>query len=971
MSETVTELLEKLERLHHSDSRDYPLALSLAESLARQAGNTALKGIACYHQGEALENMGRFREAEERLLRGMRYAERSRDGATQLLIADVLGKVYYTLGQPNTALRWWGRGLELALDQESLPSYINIYIGIGGVYMLYGMYSESLRHHLTALDYSLELDDPYLQLKLHIWLGSDYNLQSEYRKALEHLDIARPFLARLPAGSETTEVWMHSGNAWWGLGETDKAGQAYQEAMILARRYSVRWCLSPCLQGLARIRQHNGDLDGAFRLASEALETAQANAAMYQELKSLALLASIEEARGRAREALDFYEAHARLNISMAQERNSNMLEASTLRKIHRMETRMRLLKTEQERQRLQEESIRQQAEHLAEKQSLLAINQAKSEFLAMISHEIRTPLTGVIGMLRLARKQKELTATTRGQLDTGLESAELLLDIINDILDTSKMEAGKLQLETIPFDLHKVIGQVVNLLQPRAQAKGIAFVVDTRYLPQVYYLGDPVRMRQILFNLLGNAIKFTDQGQVTLTAHTDHTLVKFSIADTGIGMDEQARSHLFRKFEQADTSTTRRFGGTGLGLAISHGLIQLMQGSIGVTSAPGEGTTFRVELPLAVTETPQDSLDRGDDTPLLTHQLRVLYAEDVPTNQLLVQTLLGEMGMDIVVVDNGLQALEALARDDFDLVLMDWRMPIMDGMTAVRHLRKGGMPGITVRDPAIFTVALTANASEREQEAGSSAGLDDYLIKPLDPEALQRTLLRAISYQLGRGRSLPLLTLQRTSQSDPPPQEAWLTAIGTLGVNVSAALPRLNFNTRRYSSWLKRFFLEQKSLFEQLASHPRASQPLLERVHAMRGVAGTLGLDELFRLATTLEQALRRQDEHIQYQAIVHCFERLQEQIQSVLPDPEADTSAQCAQLQQLPQGLEGELDALRQALDSNSLRARRQLEALLQQNPQLQALLQPLADALGKLDYPGARAALQLLLANQETTS
>lgn len=968
MSDESHALLTRLAQLRHSDARDYPQALALAEELEQQPGNMNQKAMALFHQGEALENMGRFREAEERLLRGMRYAERGRDGATQLLIADVLGKVYYTLGQPNTALRWWGRGLELALDQESLPSYINIYIGIGGVYMLYGMYSESLRHHLTALDYSQELDDPYLQLKLHIWLGSDYNLQSEYHKALEHLDIARPFLARLPAGSEATEVWMHSGNAWWGLGETDKAGQSYQEAMILARRYSVRWCLSPCLQGLARIRQHNGDLEGAFRLASEALETARANAAMYQELKSLELLATIEEMRGDAALALQHYEAHAQLNIRMAQERNVNQLEGSTLRKIHRMETRMRLLKTEQERQRLQEDAIRQQAAHLAERQSLLAINQAKSDFLAMISHEIRTPLTGVIGMLRLARKQPELTPTTRSQLDTGQESAELLLDIINDILDTSKIDAGKLTLEHIPFDLHKVISQVTKLMQPRAQAKGIGFTVDTRYLPRAHYLGDPMRLRQILFNLLGNAIKFTEQGQVALTVYADNTLVKFNIADTGIGMDAETRSHLFRKFEQADTSTTRRYGGTGLGLAISHGLVQLMQGSIGVTSAPGEGTTFRVELPLPVTDLAGETDEETGAEASLTHQLRVLYAEDVHTNQLLVQTLLNEMGMDIVVVDNGLQALEALARDDFDLVLMDWRMPVMDGMTAIRHLRQGGLAGLVVRDPAIFTVALTANASEREQEAGAHAGLDEYLIKPLDPDALHRTLQHAIDYQLGRGKPLQALNIRPAPAGETEKPPGWLSTLGTLGVNVSAALPRLNFNAARYQNWLHRFFQEQAPLFAQLEQGPRASQALLERVHAMRGVAGTLGLDELFRISTGLEQALRRQDEGINYQPLLHCFTQLRDKVLAVLPAISAIPIAAGQQLARAPAILSAELEALQHSLDTNSLRARRQYDALLQQAPEIHALLQPVGTALASLDYPAARAALQHILVTQE---
>ncbi|WP_051304460.1 ATP-binding protein [Chitinilyticum litopenaei] len=970
MNELAAGLLQGLDKLLHGEAREYPQALVLAEQLENAADTRELKARALYHQGEALENMGRFQEAEERLNRAMTLAERARDNATQLLIADVLGKVNYTLGQTNAALRCWSRGLELALDEGSLAAYINFYVGIGGIYMLYGMHEESLHHHLSALEYSQELDDPRLRLKLHIWLASDYNQLGRHAEALQQLGHSREIAAGLPAGSERTEIGLHSGNAWWGLRNLEHAAQSYQDTILLAHRYSSMWCLSPCLLGLARIRREQGQSDVALKLAREALQAAEQNAAPFQEQQSLALLSSIEEELGLGEDALAHYEAHTELNLRMARDRNLNQLESSTLRKIRRMETRMQLLKTEQERQKLQEESIRQQAAHLAEKQSLLAINQAKSDFLAMISHEIRTPLTGVIGMLRLALKQPELAATTRGQLDTGLESAELLLDIINDILDTSKIEAGKLVLEDIPFDLHRLIGQVTGLLHGRARGKGLDFRVEIRHLPQQTYLGDPTRLRQILFNLIGNAIKFTDQGHVTLTVWYEAPLLKFTVADSGIGMDADTRSRLFRKFEQADSSTTRRFGGTGLGLAICHGLVQLMQGGIAVTSAPGEGTTFRVDIPLAIIDTAPDEAQHGEAPQQLSHQLKVLYAEDVPTNQQLVQALLNEMGMDIVLVDDGQQALEALAREDYDVALMDWRMPVMDGMTAIRHLRRGGLPDVRVRDPDLYVIALTANASEREQEAGAHAGLNEYLLKPIDPQALQSALQRAIRYQLARGKTLPPLIRHSPALTGKSEQAPWLMHLADAGVDIAAALPRLNFNNARLNNWLRQFFREQQALMDRLAAGEPPGQPLLERVHAMRGVAGTLGLNELFHLATGLEQALRRQDADIDYHPLLAAFAGLRERVLAALPDssPAARPPARGRQLQRLPDALADEVAALQQALDNNSLRARRLLETLLLHAPETRNLLAPLDQALARLDYPAARAALAALTSPEE---
>lgn len=375
----------------------------------------------------------------------------------------------------------------------------------------------------------------------------------------------------------------------------------------------------------------------------------------------------------------------------------------------------------------------------------------AKSRFLATMSHEIRTPLSGVIGTLQLALGDKQLCPETRDFLENGLHSAESLLGILNDILDFSKIEAGQLQLEHIPFDPHTIIQSALASLREQAQAKNLYFrIALDQDMPQLLR-GDPMRLRQILVNLAGNAVKFTQAGGVFCQFSVQHgredgKVVLFaSIRDTGIGIPADAMPHLFQMFQQADSSTTRRFGGTGLGLAISRQLVEAMGGSIRAESLPDKGSCFSFTLPLeeAIRTEPEPV------TALSPHarSLRVLYAEDVRVNQLIVRAQLKQMGHQVEVVENGLQAIHALAQADFDLVLMDGRMPEMDGYEATRCIRAGGLPDAPVRNPHVRIVALTANATTEDRNACLAAGMNDVLTKPVREAALHAALQGAIEH--------------------------------------------------------------------------------------------------------------------------------------------------------------------------------------------------------------------------------
>jgi signal transduction histidine kinase len=381
-------------------------------------------------------------------------------------------------------------------------------------------------------------------------------------------------------------------------------------------------------------------------------------------------------------------------------------------------------LLAEQEAKRLAE-----QAQQAAEK-----AYRAKSDFMATISHEIRTPLNSVIGLtsLLLDLPQEE---KPRQYLEQSRKSGEMLLHLVNDILDYAKLEAGQLKLEQRAFDPHLVAEEALAIVEPQATGKGLTLTMDID-APRGLR-GDPDRLRQILLNLLGNAVKFTAQGEIRLHCHSLTTPAPrlwlcFEVEDKGIGIDAAMAADLFQPFTQADASTTRRYGGTGLGLAICQNLTELMGGEIGFNSTLDEGTTFWVKLPFD--PPPCASRDVPDHVPLAeaagaprTDQaLRVLLAEDNPVNQFVAVEMLRRLGCEVTLAQNGKQALAAAGQQSFDLIFMDCDMPVLDGYDATRALRAAEATG------HVPIIALTASAFDGERTRCRDAGMDDFLAKPV-----------------------------------------------------------------------------------------------------------------------------------------------------------------------------------------------------------------------------------------------
>lgn len=394
------------------------------------------------------------------------------------------------------------------------------------------------------------------------------------------------------------------------------------------------------------------------------------------------------------------------------------------------------------------------EAEMAEAKTAAEAANRAKSEFLANMSHEIRTPLNGVIG-LTSALAQTELSAQQREMVELILTSGQTLERVVSDVLDFSKIEAGRLELDIQPFELRSELKGLGELFRTRAEEKGLTFTVACGVEEADWFCGDIVRIKQVLGNLVSNAIKFTTQGEVRvavgiLDRPSPHApILAIKVGDTGIGFDDVVAQRLFHRFSQADGSITRRFGGTGLGLSICQALVEMMGGEIRAASEPGRGSEFEVKLPLprhraVMDATPADAACDAAELVLEGGTLRVLLAEDHIINQRLVEAILVPMGVSLTITENGDAALSAYRAGEFALVLMDMQMPVMDGLAATKAIRDFETAHPSRRRTPI--VMLSANAMRQHVDEAIAAGADFHIAKPVTLASLRGAVARALN---------------------------------------------------------------------------------------------------------------------------------------------------------------------------------------------------------------------------------
>jgi CheY-like chemotaxis protein len=485
-----------------------------------------------------------------------------------------------------------------------------------------------------------------------------------------------------------------------------------------------------------------------------------------------------------------------------------------------------------------------------------------KSEFLANMSHEIRTPMNAIIGMSRLGL-MAETNPKQRNYLGKILGASEHLLGIINDILDFSRIEAGKLNLESVPFELDELLEHLANLSGVRADAKGLELVLRVGPGVPQRLVGDPLRLGQVLLNLTGNAVKFTERGEIVVSVRLlrregEQACVQFAVSDTGIGMDQEQIKRLFQSFSQADSSTTRRYGGTGLGLSISKKLVELMGGAITVTSTPGAGSRFCFEVPLGVADTASGSGPAPDvpaiarpDLPRLDGA-RILLAEDNANNREVAIDFMLAARIRVDVALNGIEAVRMAAQGDYDLVLMDIQMPELDGLGAARRIRA------IERLLALPIVAMTAHALPEDRARSLDAGMNDHVTKPIDPDLLFCTLLKWIDPVRLSGRALPAAAVPAAAIRTQEAAAAALPAVP--GVDWQQALAGVDGQRsrldKRAGSFVREYGAAPQILREALGSGDYAQLQLL--AHNLKSSAAYVGAHELSAQANRLEQDLR-----------------------------------------------------------------------------------------------------------------
>jgi two-component system sensor histidine kinase/response regulator len=485
------------------------------------------------------------------------------------------------------------------------------------------------------------------------------------------------------------------------------------------------------------------------------------------------------------------------------------------------------------------------------------AANRAKSAFLANMSHEIRTPMNAIIGLTHLLQRSP-VDDTQRNRLDRIGDAASHLLQIINDILDLSKIESGKLELEQIDFSLADLLQRALALVADSARHKGLALRCQAQGAPELLR-GDPTRVSQALVNLLSNAVKFTEQGSVDVQVDlqqqdADGLLLRFAVADTGIGIAPEVADQLFSAFVQADASTTRRFGGTGLGLAITQRLAAMMGGSVGVDSRPGQGSTFwfsvRLQPGHAVAGGWAPDSHAEDELRRRCSGARVLLVEDNPVNQEVARELMQAVGLQVQVADNGQQALDAVARSRFDLVLMDVQMPVMDGLQATRRLRsQDGLAGLPI-------LAMTAHAFGEDRQACLDAGMNDHVVKPIDLRQLYTALLRWLPQ--GSGARTGPAAAPAPAPAPAPTAADQAEPLLIEGLDTRVALKNLRGRRDTYRRVLQQFVDHYAALRPQLSRLPDADDAgwVRQAAHGLKGSASAIGALVLLRRAEQLEVA-------------------------------------------------------------------------------------------------------------------
>ena len=739
-----------------------------ARNLAKQIGYVSGEADAYVSEAMGCRIRSDFRKSKQLAREALAIFERLDHKSGQ---ADALNNIAFmelNMEEFESAMRHGLKALTLAHEGDEKETLAFSLLVNGMLHELLGDYPRALEHHLASLALCQEMQDHAGMGAALINIGIIYRKTGEPGKARKHFEEAMELYEDLNMQFMVASAGFNLGRVSLEAGDYQNALQFFRRSLEIQRNMSHAQGQGACFLGIGTALQKLGDFAGAEENIRQGIEAARAFGRKNSECKGQMQLADCYLDQKREHEAVEILEEvhheaeiygikeirhQVLMMLSKAYEMRSDFRkafsfykEASTLHDELINEEIMLKMKGLMALQDV-EKAKREREIALREKEQAQQSEKFKEQFLANMSHEIRTPMNAIVGLTGLLEKTKMDTLQEK-YVKAIHQSADNLLGIISEILDFSKIESGQIQLEHINFSVTDCMKEVLTSLKNLADEKSLAFTctVDARIPGTIN--GDPFRLKQILINLAGNGIKFTDRGSVTMHAtlkETDdgRTVVQFSVSDTGIGIPQDKLQDVFKSFVQASSSTTRQYGGTGLGLSISKQLVELQGGNIGVESTPGEGTTFTFEIPYrpAVETSPEEA---ASSHAALPRGLRVLVVEDNKFNQMVAVDSLQQLAehAEVELAENGKAAMDKLAARDFDLILLDLQMPVMDGYETIRSIREHGRNGVK----RIPVIALTANATNTEKEKCLQAGMNGYISKPFRMEELMKQIQQVLS---------------------------------------------------------------------------------------------------------------------------------------------------------------------------------------------------------------------------------
>ncbi|MFT4060967.1 MAG: ATP-binding protein [Edaphocola sp.] len=696
---------------------DTEKAMVMAEEIIERSeaiGYMSGIGNGLNHKGACYWLMGEYEDGLDELTAAYVIAQEIQDKTLEAKVLNNFGRIYRNLGDLDSALRDFEGAL---LINEALGNEMNLTINLLNISNLYydlGDYDTALEYALKCRPIFEKANDKSRLVSIYNTLGDIYFKKNYFEDALEYFQKNRALTEEATQGRSLADSGI--GKVYYKLHDFDKAKEHLEKALSQARELENPEAEIVAQFYIGRLYLDKGELNKALSYLEHAYELAKDSLRRHDLMSIHESLSDLYDRMGNIPQAYAHLKSFEKLKEEIFQQ--------ATLNKLRNLQIKNQI-------------EVAKKEKEVAERTAAL-----KQQFMANMSHEIRTPMNAIVGITRLLQ-EKSPTAEQAKYLNVIGQAADNLLVIINDILDLSKIEAGKIIIEEIDFSLGDLIKSIKEIMSMKAEEKGLRFLIETDENIPDRLVGDPTRLNQILINLIGNAVKFTEKGHIKLEIQKiglgeETVRLRFNVIDTGIGISKEYVGKIFESFTQAGTDTARKYGGTGLGLTISKNLVDLMKGSINVESEQGEGTTFTVELPLRISgeQKPADKVRHlSQDTFDLLNQLHILLAEDNEFNRLVAEDTLRSVlpGIKIDIAENGAQAVEMVRGHDYDLVLMDIQMPVLDGLEATRTIRTQ----LPANKQPVRIIAMTANVLQEDVQRYLQAGMNAYISKPFHVDDL------------------------------------------------------------------------------------------------------------------------------------------------------------------------------------------------------------------------------------------